>query len=1322
MRVPFRQGLISFQKVGATPTFLQLSQTPGFVAQVVDPTPIVATFAQGDSDYLMIFDTGVSQAWGPLVGGNNYLFWDIDRFTGQVSRGITLLEPIVSSVQPTNPVNGQHWFDLNQKKMKVWKSSTGAWAEVIRLFAGVVNGSTITPRNEGSQVNLNTPITAGYIQLDTLLKPLRKSNGEFLTDKDASYVRNTSNTSGVLVQPSSRISTVKAAETIPRMSLVYFSGPDSVRLASSNPALMPARIPVGLVTETLNVGDQGNLLTGGEVSFDGWDWSAHPGAALYCTSSGQITTDRPAGLMAYRIGFVKNANTIIFNVDAETQPQVYTAEVGQVIIAGTSPVQISDVINQIGERIVTITVPEATPFASGLMPASTFATIASIDTRVLQNSADILSLQNTKANLSHTHVIGDVIGLQSSLDTKAPISHNHVAANITDLQPLLDAKANLNHNHIVTQVSGLQDALNQKAFTNHLNSFDEVYQEVQRVEGESDFGVGMSLTEFLTTKSNTGHTHSISQVSGLQAALNDKANTLHTHVIADVVGLQAELNLRALTSHTHVISDVSGLQLALNDKASINHTHVIADVVGLQSALTAKADSVHTHVAADVTDFSEAVDDRVSALLQPGDNITLAYDDVLNTLTISSTGGGASLAAGNLIDPDLFTAGSIGVQYITINTFEIQENVTMGVDVPSVIDGGNNTIIGSRAAQGFNTGNNNTIIGHAAGRAMTSGSNNILIGRAAGRQQVLDAGGSLTGTLIINDESYRDPATYLPFISGIMDPDFSSLTLQGDLYLINPDNSMRMEIRQTDNTIIAESLDLRTRSVDAGNAGDVYIRSGNGGYDFGDKAGNIVLEAGTDESSFYGNTGGSIQLITGSQERVTISDVGELKIDRKTGRAGQVLVSRGAGQTPEWREQSEVVQTQTLEFYTFDTLVFTNDWYTVPSVNPWIVPTSQSNIQTGRLFAFDPATGIFSVRKKGTYRITVNALIQPFANFNQPGEDARFPTNKMVYGVRARAISPYLTFISQQTRSENWVPGFATGDQSDESLEAVSISYSADFTTGISVFDLPNTGKDFSLDFRANTFEPPANSGFFVRTVVEVTRLGPEIDGNIIIKEDFDVDSTPITDLKTIDLYATPLRWYSFRGAASDLIAIDGDLRGVSSGETLADAVLNYQIPEPAYRIDVEFYLDVDFTFPNGQGLVVYAGVQPQDAINNPDVVTADLGQNMVAFEVRPNTNDPDNLPGWAVTSSRGIDFEGGTVLDNPTPLKPGLHKMSIVRQGSGRYQFFLDDAFLTSGIESGAGWDYSGAIGVGILQEELASNLITITDVTVIRLPFIGE
>jgi len=53
------------------------------------------------------------------------------------------------------------------------------------------------------------------------------------------------------------------------------------------------------------------------------------------------------------------------------------------------------------------------------------------------------------------------------------------------------------------------------------------------------------------------------------------------------------------------------------------------------------AAATHTHTASQVTDFSEAVDDRVSALLVAGTDISLSYNDASNTLTITSTAPGA---------------------------------------------------------------------------------------------------------------------------------------------------------------------------------------------------------------------------------------------------------------------------------------------------------------------------------------------------------------------------------------------------------------------------------------------------------------------------------------------------------------------------------------------------------------------------------------------------------------------------------------------------------------------------------------------------------
>lgn len=51
------------------------------------------------------------------------------------------------------------------------------------------------------------------------------------------------------------------------------------------------------------------------------------------------------------------------------------------------------------------------------------------------------------------------------------------------------------------------------------------------------------------------------------------------------------------TAHTHSISDVSNLESALDSKSDSSHTHLIGDINNLQSILDSKSDSNHTHTA-----------------------------------------------------------------------------------------------------------------------------------------------------------------------------------------------------------------------------------------------------------------------------------------------------------------------------------------------------------------------------------------------------------------------------------------------------------------------------------------------------------------------------------------------------------------------------------------------------------------------------------------------------------------------------------------------------------------------------------------------------
>jgi Phage tail repeat like len=158
-----------------------------------------------------------------------------------------------------------------------------------------------------------------------------------------------------------------------------------------------------------------------------------------------------------------------------------------------------------------------------------------------------------------------------------------------------------------------------------------------------------------------GHADATTGLSGfMSGADKTKLNGIATAATANATDAQ----LRDRTTHTgaQAIATVTGLQAALDAKAAAVHTHVLADLTnvtitaanlnalddGVDTTLhfhasdRDRANHTGTQLSGTISDFSEAVDDRVAALLVPGSNITLTYNDAANTFTIAATLSGGS--------------------------------------------------------------------------------------------------------------------------------------------------------------------------------------------------------------------------------------------------------------------------------------------------------------------------------------------------------------------------------------------------------------------------------------------------------------------------------------------------------------------------------------------------------------------------------------------------------------------------------------------------------------------------------------------------------
>lgn len=212
-----------------------------------------------------------------------------------------------------------------------------------------------------------------------------------------------------------------------------------------------------------------------------------------------------------------------------------------------------------------------------------------------------------KANLSHTHVIADVLGLQTALDGKQPVGsyaqqvHGHVIGDISGLQSALDGKAALSHTHTIAQVTGLQSALDGKAALSHTHNIADVTglqgQLDLRARLDGAFFTGtVSVPSSLTVRAEGVEGGQIIIQKGSGSGLGgdvfiDQLGNILRLFVADGAGFpQFHFDFPANTIRMPSGHEVwHGGNFDPNSKANTSHTHTIGNVTGLQAALDAKA-------------------------------------------------------------------------------------------------------------------------------------------------------------------------------------------------------------------------------------------------------------------------------------------------------------------------------------------------------------------------------------------------------------------------------------------------------------------------------------------------------------------------------------------------------------------------------------------------------------------------------------------------------------------------------------------------------------------------------------------------------------
>jgi len=331
MKFNFRQGIQHATLVSGHPSFL--TYNPGSSTITINGSSdlVRATAASEIYNYLIEERTDTVNAWGPFdwipawgpepVGNYTlYLYWNINRSTGLMTRSFTPRAPIFGIDLPLSPAIDQHWFDLSTNIMKVWD---GTWKKVIRVFAGefTIGTPTITEYGLGTQVGLletgdqvDWP-DHGYILFGADMKGIRYSDTNFVTTATQINTNHGSFASPIRLELLN--STVLAGEPIPAFYAITNIGDGTVLLANGT---VNSLRPVGISLTNAIPGDPIDIVTHGILFNDQWNWDVSTGKKdLYCGSAGVLFQgDVSFSNGVSRVGSILSPQTILVNIDLYT--------------------------------------------------------------------------------------------------------------------------------------------------------------------------------------------------------------------------------------------------------------------------------------------------------------------------------------------------------------------------------------------------------------------------------------------------------------------------------------------------------------------------------------------------------------------------------------------------------------------------------------------------------------------------------------------------------------------------------------------------------------------------------------------------------------------------------------------------------------------------------------------------------------------------------------------------------------------------------------------------------------------------------------------
>ena len=221
-------------------------------------------------------------------------------------------------------------------------------------------------------------------------------------------------------------------------------------------------------------------------------------------------------------------------------------------------------------------------------------------------------------------------GVTGKPSTFTPSSHTHTKSQITDFPTSMPAS----DVYAWAKAASKPSYTKAEVGLGNVDNTADANKSVNYANSAGSAGTATNVSTAGEATDDTGrHVWFSSSGTETQRAHNDnlkyipKSNTMTVHISGNAAsassvdwsGVQNKPSTFTPSAHTHTISNVTGLQDALNGKAASSHTHTIANVTGLQSALDGKASSGHTH-----SSFSGEIHFSTGTYTDPANGISTA--------------------------------------------------------------------------------------------------------------------------------------------------------------------------------------------------------------------------------------------------------------------------------------------------------------------------------------------------------------------------------------------------------------------------------------------------------------------------------------------------------------------------------------------------------------------------------------------------------------------------------------------------------------------------------------------------------------------------